>query len=194
MERLNQTIEKSPFPLCVQLPRRLGYALAKVLMGLSLCRSVVDHVHTALRHVRTDMRLPTDVVYGLPIDHPAASSHLRQSGGCVSAWRMLMPLFARSCQLYIVIRKRISIATLCLCRSLKATLFGCSPRLLALACRRSSAHHGVVPYEVVDCLANGVNYRLRATWAPHRLVVAHVNRMKPCHRPLREMGGKTHTF
>ena len=68
----------------------------------------------------------------------------RQSGGCVSAWRMLMPLFARSCQLYIVIRKRISIATLCRCPSLKATLFGCSPHLLALACHRSSAPHGVV--------------------------------------------------
>ena len=52
VERLNQTIEKL-LSLCVQRPRQLGYALAKSADGLSLCRSVVDHIHTALPHVLT---------------------------------------------------------------------------------------------------------------------------------------------
>ena len=41
------------FPLRVQLPRQLGYALAKIAVGTSLCGSVVDHIHTVSPHVQT---------------------------------------------------------------------------------------------------------------------------------------------
>ena len=136
---------EAPFPLCVQLPRRLGCALAQSANGLSLCRSGVDHIHTALPNVQTGQctsRQTWFTVY--PLTTQRRVNQLRHSGGCVSAWWMLMPLFARKCKLYIVIRKRISIAMLCVCRSLKATSLGCSPRLLALAFHRSSAPHGVV--------------------------------------------------
>ena len=128
------------------------------------------------------MRLPTDVVYGLPIDHPAASSPP------ASVWR----LCERLADAHALVREKLPAVH----RHQKANfdrhavsmsftegdlVWLLTPSVgVGLSSKFSSPWRG--PYEVVDCLANGVNYRLRATWAPHRLVVAHVNRMKPCHR------------
>ena len=182
VERLNQTIEKLLSHYVSSRHDDWDTHLPTVLMAY---RFAVQPSTTYTQHYLMfgrDMRLPTDVVYGLPVDHPAASSPP------ASVWR----LRERLADAHALVRKKLPAVH----RHQKANFDHHAVSVsftkgdlvwlltlsvgVGLSSKFNSPWRG--PYEVVDCLANGVNYRLRTTWAPHRLVVAHVNRMKPCHR------------
>ena len=180
VERPNQIVEKLLFHYVSSCHDNWDTHLPKVLIAF---HSAVQSFTTYTPHYLMfgwDMHLPSnDVVYGLPTDHPAASSPP------ASVWRLCECL----ADAHALVREKLRAVH----RHRKANfdrhavfmlytegdlVWLLTPSVgVGLSSKFSSPWRG--PYEVVDC-TNGVNCRLRATWAPHRLVVAYVNRMKRC--------------